>query len=88
MSHAVRLRDLDALSSTERADVFRRVVADATSRPNGQLAAASARIRWFEQRYEVSSVQLIERLKAGTMRETEEIAEWLFFLRLSALGQP
>ncbi len=88
MSHAVRLRDLDALTSAERADVFRRVVADATTKPNGQLAAASARIRWFEQRYEMRSALLIERLKAGTMHETEEIAEWLFFLRLASLGQP
>src|SRR5689334_34865 len=87
MAHAVRLSDLDALTAAERADLFRRVVADAANAPNGQGAAALARIRTFEARYEIGSPQLIERLRAGTMRETAEIAEWLFYLRLLALGK-
>ena len=86
MPSSIRLGELDTLTSAERADVLRKLVADASQPPNGHLAAARARVRDFERRYELSSEALIERLRTEEMRETAEIAEWLYFLRLTEIG--
>ncbi len=82
MSQAVRLADLAALSPTERRTIVERLVLDAFRPSNGARAATLARIRAFEQRYEVSSQTLIAELRAGQRHETAEISEWLFLLEL------
>lgn len=87
MAHAIRLSDLKALNPTEKSNVLHRLTTEASSRPNGQASAAFTRIRAFEERYELTSEQLLRGLKDGSVRETAEINEWLFCLRLLEIGQ-
>lgn len=88
MAHAaIRLSDLKALNPTEKTDVLNRLTAEAAARPNGQASGAYTRVRAFEDRYEISSEQLLTGLKDGSVRETAEINEWLFCLRLLEIGR-
>jgi hypothetical protein len=50
------------------------------NRNNGSAPMLNARIRQFEMRYEMSSDTMRQRLRAGEIRETAEIADWLFWL--------
>ena len=80
MAHAVRLSDLNAMKPSEREEALRRLAAEANAPNNRQLVAAQARIRAFEERYEMSSARLLERLAGNEIEETAEISEWLFWL--------
>jgi len=82
MALAVRLKDLGSMTAAERAKAVERLAAEASGPVNGLAVAALTKIRTFESRYEMSSDQLIERLRSGQVHETAEIAEWLFLLRL------
>lgn len=82
MPQAIRLADLAALTPSEREIIVERLVKDAVGPINGSGAATIARIRAFEQRYEVSSDTLLEELRTGRRKETAEISEWLFLLQL------
>lgn len=86
MTHAIRVSDLGALNANERAGVLKRLAEEASAVPNGQADAALARVRAFEAQYELSSDGLVERLRDGSVRETAEIAEWLFCLKLLAIS--
>ncbi|MBK7351654.1 MAG: hypothetical protein IPI92_17510 [Gemmatimonadetes bacterium] len=46
------------------------------------LAVLDARLRVFEQRYELSSADLPSALAQGTLRETTEVSDWLFWAAL------
>jgi len=80
MGYTVPLRDLAGMTPAEENRVLTELVQAAKSRRNGQAAIIASRVRQFEQRYELTSEAMIERLKRGEMRETTEIAEWLFLL--------
>lgn len=82
MAHTVRLADLRALSPAERQEVLSRLADDAAGPANGLSAAAVARIREYERRYEMTTVVLLERLGRGEIRETAEIADWLFWVNV------
>jgi hypothetical protein len=86
MAHTVRLADLQALSPAERQEVLNRLAADAVGPANGLAAAAVARIRDYERRYEMTTAVLLERLGKGEVRETAEIAEWLFWVNVQRGG--
>ena len=45
-------------------------------------AVLNAQIREFERRYEVASSDLATALRAGFIRETREVSQWLFLLKL------
>jgi hypothetical protein len=82
MAQHVRSADLALMSTEERDIVLGRLVESATGPRNGQRAEIEARIRRFELRYEIASEQLLTELATGTRKETAEIAEWLFWLRV------
>lgn len=46
------------------------------------LAILDARLRAFEQRYEIATSQLDAALGAGTLRDTADVSEWLFWAHL------
>ena len=72
MANALRLSELSSMTRQERSDLLRQLAAVAAGGPNGHSAAAAARIRVFEDRYEMSSVRMVEALRDGKMRETAE----------------
>jgi hypothetical protein len=80
--HALRLGDLQAMTPGERDSVLSQIAADAVAPTNGQLAVVNSRIRAFETRYEMSSTELLARLAKSEIRETADIASWLFLLQM------
>jgi len=86
MTHSVRIADLHALGPQERQAALARIVAEARAPANGQAVATLSRIREYERRYEMSSTVLLAKLASGEVRETAEIAEWLFCLRVQRGG--
>ena len=82
MGLSVRLADLDGMTAQERDQLMGQLVNEATGPANGQLALVAARVKVFERRYEMSSDDLLERLRTGQQRETAEIAQWLFWLQV------
>lgn len=80
MATSVRVADLETMKPAERDELLNQLVAESTGPANGHFALAEARVRAFEQRYEMTSAELVEQLGAGTQRETAEVAEWLFWL--------
>jgi hypothetical protein len=86
MAHTTRLADLQALSPAERQDVLSRLAAEALGPANGFAAGVVARIREYERRYEMTTAALLERLARGEVRETAEIADWLFWVNVQRGG--
>lgn len=84
MPHTFRLDDLQGLSSWERERLIAQFSEEVLAPVNGQVEVIDARIRAFEERYEISSAALIERLRENSQAETADIAEWLFWLDLRA----
>jgi len=84
MSYAVRLSDLQAMNAAERATALEQLSAEARGPLNGNAAVLDSRIRAYEARYEMTSAQLVERLGTGAQRETADIVEWLFWLKVRA----
>lgn len=80
MADSIRVADLDAMNPAEREAALGRLVDQAMTPGNGQLAVATARVRSYEQQYEMTSAELVERLAKGLQKETAEIAKWLFWL--------
>ena len=80
-THMVRLSDLQAMGESERQNELAELVKSAKAAPNGQGAAVlESRIRAFELQHEMSSSELLEGLGRGEVRETANIASWLFWL--------
>lgn len=46
------------------------------------LAVLDARLRVFEQRYELPSSSLADALASGQVRDTADVSEWLFWAHL------
>jgi len=88
MGLSIRLADLYEMTAEERDEVLGRLVREAVAPANGQLSEVDARVRTFEQQYEMSSAELLERLRQGTQVETAEIAQWLFWLEVQKRCAP
>jgi len=80
MAYDLKLADYAALNDEEAEEVLAELENAVMAPRNGQLAIMNARIRDFETRYEMSSAQMLERLRAGAMKETAEIVKWLNLL--------
>lgn len=82
MGLSVRLADLDGMTPEKRDELLGQLIKEATRPAGGKLALVAAHITVFERRYEMSSGELLERLRTGQQRETAEIAQWLFWLQV------
>lgn len=80
MSHTLKLSALNALPVAKRQQELERLVSSAAAPRNGQVVLLNERIRQLELRYEMTSSELLARLRAGQIDETAEIAQWLFLL--------
>lgn len=72
------------MSVEEKERELRRLTDAANAQPNGQRAALDGRIRQLELRYEMTSEEMLGRLARGEIRETAEIADWLFLIETRA----
>ncbi len=81
MAHLeIKLKALYEMSAQEREKTLSELVKGANLPRNGHPSRLDARIREFEVRFEMTSAELHERLRAGVLEETAEIAKWLFLL--------
>ena len=80
MEQTVRISDLQAMKPGEQEQLLRSVVEQAMAPANGPLTGAHARIRAYEERYEMSTETLLEKLSREEIKETTEIANWLFWV--------
>ncbi|HEX5724436.1 MAG TPA: hypothetical protein VFX98_03170 [Longimicrobiaceae bacterium] len=80
MPLSIRLNDLADMDETEREEALSSLVEAAKTNGAAGRAVLNARIRRFEERYEISSDEMLRRLASGEMKETAEIAKWLFLL--------
>ena len=77
---SISLNTLRALPAAERDRALAELAANAAAPRNGQSAVLDARIRFFEQQYEMTSAELHQRLRSGQQTETADVAKWLFLL--------
>jgi hypothetical protein len=84
----IRLSDLARLTAREQAEVLREMVADARTNGRHRRAIINSRIRGFEERYEISSDEMLRRLATGEMSETADVSMWLYLLDASRSGAP
>ncbi len=69
---SLRLTDLANMTDAERT----RALATLDTQPS----PAGRRIKRYELRYEMTSAAMKRRVAEGQMKETAEVAEWLFWL--------
>jgi hypothetical protein len=81
MGYHVRLSALAHMPKADADKALGELVASASRPRNGQGAALDARIRQFELQYELTSDEMRQRLASGDLKETADIASWLFYLK-------
>ncbi len=81
MAHLeINLKALSEMPAQEREETLSELVKGAILPRNGETSRLDARIREFEVRFEMTSAELHEGLRTGDLKETAEIAKWLFLL--------
>jgi hypothetical protein len=79
MKHHIKLSELSSLTGKDQKRAMTELV-NAARMKNGGIALLDARLRKFELRYEMSSEELKKKCAEGKVKETAEIAKWLFLL--------
>jgi hypothetical protein len=70
------------MSEAERTRLLDAAFADSPEALANYLAVLEARLRVFEQRYELPTSGLPEALASGLLRDTADVSEWLFCAQL------
>lgn len=68
------------MTEAERAKLIEGAFAVSGEALANYLKVLDARLRVFEQRYELPSSELHSALTAGELRDTAEVSEWLFWV--------
>ena len=80
MLHQITSAALSQFGDSQKREEIAGLVAHARSANGSTSAYLRSKVRAFETRYEMSSVELLRALEAGKQQETSEIAEWLFLI--------
>ena len=70
------------MSEQERTRLLDAAFAEAPDALASYLAVLDARLRVFERRYELPSAELRRALERGTLRDTADVSDWLFWAEL------
>jgi hypothetical protein len=73
---------LRQMSEAERTRLLDAAFAHSPEALANYLAVLDARLRVFEQRYEVPTSALHEAMASGQLRDTADVSEWLFWAQL------
>lgn len=73
---------LRQMSEAERTRLLDAAFAHSPEALANYLAVLDARIRVFEQRYELPTSALPEAMASGQLRDTADVSEWLFWAQL------
>lgn len=82
MSRPISLSRLKSASPDRRDELLSGLVNDARQPADGYADRLSARIAEYERRYELSSLAMVEQIKSGSLKETDDIASWLMLLKV------
>jgi hypothetical protein len=82
MSRPLSLSRLKSVSPNKRDELLSELVSDARGPANGTADRLSARIAEYERRYELPSLEMVEQVQRGDLKETEDIASWLMLLKI------
>jgi len=70
------------MSQEERTRLLEAAFAAAPEALANYLSVLDARLRVFEQRYELPSSEVHPALERGVLRDTADVSEWLFWAQL------
>ena len=73
---------LRQMSEAERTRLLDAAFAHSPKALANYLAVLDARLRVFEQRYELPTSALPEAMASGQLRDTADVSEWLFWAQL------
>jgi len=73
------------MSEPERERLLEAAFAAAPGALQNYLLVLQGRLRAYEHRYELPTTDLRSALETGTLRETAEVSEWLFWSDLWSL---
>jgi hypothetical protein len=82
MSRPISLSRLKSASPNKRDELLSALVSEAREPANGMVDRLSARIAEYERRYELSSLEMVEQVQSGDLKETDDIASWLMLLNV------
>ena len=82
MPATIASADLRLMTDAERSRLLEAAFHTAPDALENYLAVLDARLRVFEQRYEMPSSVLGDALADGRLRDTKEVSEWMFWARL------
>jgi hypothetical protein len=68
------------MSAEERTRLLDSAFAQAPEALSNYIAVLDARLRVFEQRYELRSSELAAALQSGRLHDTADVADWLFWV--------
>ncbi len=71
---------LRLMSEEERTRLLESAFSQAPEALTNYLTVLDARLRVFEQRYELLSSELHHAVKSGLLRDTADVSEWLFWV--------
>jgi hypothetical protein len=78
-TESLPLSELRKMPATDRETVLGDLIERAQASGNRQRAAIAARIRAYEERYDMSSEDLRAKLIDGRLEETREFSQWMFW---------
>lgn len=76
----LKLSELAKMPKPQRDAALADLVRAAKAPRNGEAKILDERIRAFEVQYEMTSEQMLERLAAGDLHDTADIAKWTMLL--------
>ena len=88
MSRPLSLSRLKSASPNKRDELLSELVNEARAPANGAVERLSAHIAEYERRYELSSLEMVERVRKGDLEETDDIASWLMLIKVRKRARP
>ena len=88
MSRPLSLSRLKSASANKRDELLYELINDARGPANGAVDRLSAQIAEYERRYELSSLEMVEQVQRGDLKETDDIASWLMLLKVRKRARP
>ncbi len=76
----LKLSELGQMNQAERDAALSGLVQAAKAAPNGQLKRLASGIQEFEQRYEMTSSEMLDACRLGTQKDTADTAKWQILL--------
>jgi hypothetical protein len=82
VSRTVKFSEIREASPGMKRAALAGIIAEARTPANGSVESLNAEIAGYEERFALSSEELLEELYSGEREESEEILSWLMLIRL------